>query len=189
MLWHPAPPRRRRRPAQPAAVWRAAAELILEIDDQDNLPLTIERIKRRGARPRLFSLMPGDGYRLLLGDPGPARRTTTSRSLRQAVLAYACAADAARQPGVQPRLSLAPATCCAPPTARFVGLAAAGGGVLLAITIRLLDETPPPGENRAFGAIWPMRCRVGGGRRTRRPNRATGPIKRAGEVLPVRLGR
>ena len=124
-------------------------ELILEIDDQDNPPLTIERISAVVRAPRLFfKLMPGDGYRLLLGDPEASPPHYDIESLRQAVLAYA--ALPTQLGGLEPnrayRSRAGDYLLHAPPTALLWGSLLLAVAVLLAITIRLLGKTPPPPE-------------------------------------------
>ena len=122
-------------------------ELFLEIDDQDNPPLTIERISAVVRAPRLFfKLMPGDGYRLLLGDPESSPPHYDIESLRQAVLAYAAlpAQLGSLEPNRAYRSRASDYLLHAPPTALLWGSLLLAVAVLLAITIRLLGKTPPP---------------------------------------------
>jgi hypothetical protein len=121
-------------------------ELILEIDDQDNSPLTIERLNGVVRAPRLaFKLTPGEGYRLLLGNPDASPPQYDIETLRQAVLSYA--ALPAQLDRLQPNRAYRARTSDylmhAPPTALLWGSLLLAVAVLLLITVRLLGKAPP----------------------------------------------
>jgi hypothetical protein len=122
-------------------------ELVLQIEDQDNAPLTIERASGVLRAPRLaFKLTPGEGYRLLLGDPDTAPPQYDIETLRQAVLAYAAlpAELGPLYPNRAYRARTNDYLLHAPPTALLWGSLLLAVVVLLAITVRLLGKTPPP---------------------------------------------
>lgn len=122
-------------------------ELILEIDDEDNPPLTIERIGGVVRTPRLaFKLTPGEGYRLLLGDPDASPPRYDIETLRQAVLDYAAlpAQLGPLEPNRAYRSRARDYLLHAPPTAVLWGALLLAVAVLLAITVRLLGRLPSP---------------------------------------------
>lgn len=122
-------------------------ELILEIDDEDNPPLTIERLGGVLRAPRLaFKLTPGDGYRLLLGDPETSPPRYDIEALRQAVLDYAAlpAQLGPLEPNRAYRARASDYLLDAPPTAVLWGSLLLAVAVLVAITVRLLGKQPPP---------------------------------------------
>jgi hypothetical protein len=122
-------------------------ELILEIDDQDNSPLGIERVSGVLRAPRLaFKLTPGEGYRLLLGDPDTEPPHYDIETLRQSVLDYAAlpAQLSKLEPNRAYRARASDYLLHAPPTALLWGSLLLAVAVLLGITIRLLGKTPAP---------------------------------------------
>jgi hypothetical protein len=125
-------------------------ELILEIDDQDNPPLTLVHARGVLRAPRLaFKLAPGEGYRLLLGNPEVAPPQYDIETLRQAVLSYnALPAQLDRlQQNRSYRARSSDYLLHAPPTALLWGSLLVAVAVLLLITIRLLGKAPaPPAE-------------------------------------------
>ena len=113
-------------------------------------PLAIERLSGVVRAPRLaFKLTPGDGYRLLLGDPDTAPPHYDIETLRQAVLDYAALpAQLDRlEPNRAHRSRTSDYLLHAPPTALLWGSLLLAIAVLLGITFRLLGKTPPPPED------------------------------------------
>ncbi len=125
---------------------RLATELVLEIDEGDDAPLTLEAARGVVRVPRVvFKAAPGR-YRLLLGNPEAAPARYDIVSLRREFLAYSAvpieAGPLARNAGHRRRAS--DYLKGTPPTLLLWGTLALAVVALLALTARILRQPAPP---------------------------------------------
>jgi len=127
----------------------AATELLLEVDDGDNAPLTIQQVQAVVPVPRVtFKAAPG-AYRLLMGNPEAQPPSYELDLLRQEVLAYAAVpldtgatTPAAANPGY--RRGLADVIRETPPRVVLWTALAIAVIALLLLTRRILSRSSPP---------------------------------------------
>jgi hypothetical protein len=142
------PEQPRESPLVVALSGRALAELLLEIDEGDNAPLSISQAAAvvRVARVA-FKAGPGP-YRVLLGNPEAQAPRYDIASLRQEILAYSAlplvAAAAEANPAY--RRSVGDYFKQAPPTAVLWGSLIGAVVGLAFLTVRILRQPPPAEE-------------------------------------------
>jgi hypothetical protein len=130
-----------------------ADELLLEIDDGDNAPLTPGRAMAVVNVPRLVFKAGKGGFRVLLGNAAAAAPSYDIAGLRQDVLAYSAVKLEAA--GAEPNTSFrrrAGEYLDAPPTLLLWGALLAATVVLLVLTARILRQPPPGAPTGAGGA-------------------------------------
>jgi hypothetical protein len=122
------------------------AELILEIRDGDNAPLSVTGATGRVPLPRLLFKADVGSYRLLLGNPEAAAPRYDLLSLRREVLAYSARPVEASpvEPNPAFRRSAAGYFRDTPPTALLWGALVVAVGALLFVTARMLRPPAPP---------------------------------------------
>lgn len=127
--------------------WSQRGELVLELQDDDNPPLTLQEARGLVPAPRLiFKMTPGSGYRLLLGNAQLSSPHYDLEALRGAILDYA--ALPARLGPLVPNPAFRPTAVDylrnAPPTILLWSALGLAMVVLLVLTVRLLakDEAP-----------------------------------------------
>lgn len=136
-------------PLEIAADGRRYRELVLEIEEGDNAPLQIQRVRGLVRVPRLaFKAAPGR-YRLLLGNQEAAPARYDIASLRQEFLTYSAvpieAEPLSPNPGHRRRAS--EYLKDAPPTLLLWGTLGLAVVALLGLTVRILRQPGvPPGS-------------------------------------------
>lgn len=129
---------------------RSRSELVLEMEDGDNAPLSIVAARGVVAVPRLaFQAAPGP-YRVLLGDAQAAPPRYDIAALREHVLALSAVPLAARPVARNPqhRRTASDLVRQAPPTLLLWSTLGAGVAALLLLTVRALRQPnggAPPG--------------------------------------------
>ena len=122
------------------------SELVLEIDDGDNAPLTLTAARGVLAVPRItFKAGPG-AYLLLLGNREATGPRYDLASLRQEVLAYSALAASATPAEANPafRRFASDYLADAPPTLLLWGTLLGAVVALLLLTARAIREPPGP---------------------------------------------
>ena len=127
------------------------AELVLEISDGDNAPLTLLSAQAVIPVPRVtFQAAPGD-YRLLLGNPAATSPSYELEALGREVLAYAAVPLEIPEGEVEPanpgyKRGMAELVRDAPPAAVLWTTLAVALIVLLVLTRRILTRTASGGH-------------------------------------------
>ncbi|MFA6560459.1 MAG: DUF3999 family protein [Verrucomicrobiia bacterium] len=120
--------------------------LFLQIEEGDNAPLTLEKVRAIVSVPRVVFKLKSeeDGYRLLLANERAQSPRYDIQSLRREVLAYSAvpASLAPLEPNPAHRRSAADYFQSAPPTLALWGVLLVAVVGLLALTVRLLKKTP-----------------------------------------------
>ena len=123
--------------------WSQRGELVLELQDDDNPPLTLQEARGLLPAPRLiFKMAPGSGYPLLLGNAQLSSPHYDLEALRGAILDYA--ALPARLGPLVPNPAFRPTAVDylrnAPPTILLWSALGLAMVVLLVLTVRLLAK-------------------------------------------------
>lgn len=123
--------------------WSQRGELVLELQDDDNPPLTLQEARGLVPAPRLlFKMTPGSGYRMLLGNAQLSSPHYDLEALRGAILDYA--ALPARLGPLVPNPAFRPTAVDylrnAPPTILLWSALGLAMVVLLVLTVRLLAK-------------------------------------------------
>ena len=127
------------------------SDLILEVDEGDNAPLSLQAVHAVVRVPRVtFKAAPGE-YRLLLGNREAAAPRYDLASLRQEVLSYSAvdAQAAAREANPRYRRFAGDYFKNAPPTVLLWGTLLAAVAALLFLTARVLRQPPGPSDDQA----------------------------------------
>ena len=120
--------------------------LFLQIEEGDNAPLTLEKVRAAVSVPRVvFKLKPEEeNYRLLLGNEHAQPPTYDIQTLRREVLAYSAVpvSLAPLEPNPAYRRFAADYFKSAPPTVLLWAVLLVAVVGLLVLTVRLLKKTP-----------------------------------------------